>query len=96
MFIEKKETKKIAFLARIGLTEKEEEQFSKDLSNILKWMEELKKIDVKGIEPLRNVNEMQLIERDDAKVLKSKSQDELLSNAPEKNGKFFTVPKVIE
>ena len=96
MFIEKKVTKKIAFLARIGLTEKEEEQFSKDLSNILKWMEELKKIDVKGIEPLRIVNEMQLIERDDAKVLKSKSQDELLSNAPEKNGKFFTVPKVIE
>ena len=71
MFIEKKVTKKIAFLARIGLTEKEEEQFSKDLSNILKWMEELKKIDVKGIEPLRNVNEMQLIERNDAKVLKS-------------------------
>ncbi len=96
MFIEKKVTKKIAFLARIGLTEKEEEQFSKDLSNILKWMEELKKIDVKGIEPLRNVNEMQLIERNDAKVLKSISQDELLSNAPEKNGKFFTVPKVIE
>ena len=70
MFIEKKVTKKIAFLARIGLTEKEEEQFSKDLSNILKWMEELKKIDVKDIEPLRNVNETQLIERDDAKVLK--------------------------
>ena len=59
-------------------------------------MEELKKIDVKGIEPLRNVNEMQLIERNDEKVLKSISQDELLSNAPEKNGKFFTVPKVIE
>ena len=96
MFIEKKVTKKIAFLARIGLTEKEEEQFSKDLSNILKWMEELKKIDVKVIEPLRNVNEMQLIERNDEKVLKSISQDELLSNAPEKNGKFFTVPKVIE
>ena len=96
MFIEKKVTKKIAFLARIGLTEKEEEQFSKDLSNILKWMEELKKIDVKGIEPLRNVNEMQLIERNDAKVLKSISQDELLSNAPKKNGRFFTVPKVIE
>ena len=69
---------------------------SKDLSNILKWMEELKKIDVKGIEPLRNVNEMQLIERNDAKVLKSISQDELLSNAPKKNGRFFTVPKVIE
>ena len=96
MFIEKKVTKRIAFLARIGLTEKEEEQFSKDLSNILKWMEELKKIDVKGIEPLRNVNEIQLIERDDSKVLKNICQDEILLNAPKKNGNFFTVPKVIE
>ena len=96
MFIEKKVTNKIAFLARFGLTEKEEEQFSRDLSNILKWMEELKKVDVKNIEPLRNVNETQLIERDDAKSFKNISQDELLSNAPKKNGKFFTVPKVLE
>ena len=43
MLVDKKVTKKIAFLARIGLTEKEEEDFSKDLSNILKWMEDLKK-----------------------------------------------------
>ena len=36
MLIDKKVTKKIAFLARIGLSEKEEEEFSKDLSNINK------------------------------------------------------------
>ena len=46
MLIDKKVTKKISFLARIGLTEKEEEEFSKDLSNILKWMEDLQKVDV--------------------------------------------------
>ena len=44
MLIDKKVTKKIAFLARIGLSEKEEEEFSKDLSNILKWMEDLKQL----------------------------------------------------
>ena len=34
MLIDKKVTKKIAFLARIGLSEKEEEEFSEDLSNM--------------------------------------------------------------
>ena len=96
MLIDKKVTKKIAFLARIGLSEKEEEEFSKDLSNILKWMEDLKKIDVKDVEPLRNVNDIELLERKDIKFSKNIEQEKLLHNAPKKNGNFFTVPKVIE
>ena len=96
MLIHKKVTKKIAFLARIGLSEKEEEEFSKDLSNILKWMEDLKKIDVKDVEPLRNVNDIELLERQDSDFSKNIEQEQLLSNAPKKNGNFFTVPKVIE
>tara|TARA_B100000161_G_C33197975_1_gene258734 strand:+ start:212 stop:502 length:291 start_codon:yes stop_codon:yes gene_type:complete len=96
MSIDKKVTRKIAFLARIGLSEKEEIEFSKDLANILKWMEDLKKVDVKEIEPLRNVNDIQLLERVDKDFSKNIEQEELLSNAPKKNGNFFTVPKVIE
>ena len=96
MLIDKKVTKKIAFLARIGLTEKEEEEFAKDLSNILNWMDELKKIDVKNVEPLRNVNDIELLERDDTEFSKNIEQEKLLSNAPKKNGNFFTVPKVID
>ena len=96
MFIDKKVTKRISFLARIGLTEKEEEEFSKDLSNILKWMEDLQKVDVSNVEPLRNVNDIELLERNDKEFSKNVEQDELLSNAPKKNGNFFTVPKVIE
>ena len=96
MFIDRKVTKKIAFLARIGLSDKEEEEFSKDLSNILKWMEDLQKIDVKDVEPLRNVNDIQLLERKDTELSKNVEQAKLLKNAPKKNGNFFTVPKVIE
>ena len=96
MLIDKKVTKKIAFLARIGLTEKEEEEFSKDLSNILKWMEDLKRIDVKDLQPLRNVNDIELLEREDIEFSKNIKQEKLLHNAPKKNGNFFTVPKVIE
>ena len=96
MLIDKKVTKKIAFLARIGLTEKEAEDFSKDLSNILKWMEDLKKIDVKNVDPLRSVNDIELLEREDIDFSKNSDQRKLLANAPKKNGNFFTVPKVIE
>ena len=96
MLIDKKVTKKIAFLARIGLSEKEEKEFSKDLSNILKWMEDLQKVDVSNVEPLRNVNDIELLERNDSEFSKNIEQEELLSNAPQKNGNFFTVPKVIE
>ena len=96
MLIDKKITKKISFLARISLTEKEQEEFSKDLSNILLWMEDLKKIDVKDIEPIRNVNDSKLFEREDLNFSKTINQEEILLNAPKKNGNFFTVPKVIE
>ena len=96
MLIDKKVTKKISFLARIGLTKKEEEEFSKDLSNILKWMEDLKRIDVKDLQPLRNVNDIELLERDDTELAKNIEQEKLLNNAPKRNGNFFTVPKVIE
>ena len=74
MLIDKKVTKKIAFLARIGLSEKEEEEYSKDLSNILKWMEDLQKIDVKDVEPLRNVNDIELLEREDKDFSKNTEQ----------------------
>ena len=96
MLIDRKVTKKISFLARIYLSDKEEEEFSRDLSNILNWMEDLQKIDVSDVEPLRNVNDIDLLERQDSDFSKNIEQEQLLSNAPKKNGNFFTVPKVIE
>jgi aspartyl/glutamyl-tRNA(Asn/Gln) amidotransferase C subunit len=59
-------------------------------------MEDLQKVDVSNVEPLRNVNDIELLERNDSEFSKNIEQEELLSNAPQKNGNFFTVPKVIE
>ena len=86
MLINREITKKIAFLARIDLTEKEEEEFSKDLSNILQWMEDLKKVDVQDVEPIRNVNDSKLFEREDVDFSKTIDQEEILLNAPKKYG----------
>ena len=53
--INKEETKHIAGLARIGANEKEIEKFSKDLSSILDFVEQLKEIDVSGVEPTAHI-----------------------------------------
>ena len=96
MLIDIKITKRIAHLAKIELNEKEIEEYSKDLSNILSWMDELKKVDVKDIEPVTSVNDNKLFEREDLEFEDKVDKEEILLNAPDKNEDYFTVPKVIE
>ena len=96
MLIDYKITKRIANLAKIELNEKEIEEYSKDLSNILSWMDELKKVDVKGIEPVTSVNDNKLFEREDLEFEDKIEKKEILLNAPDKNEDYFIVPKVIE
>jgi aspartyl-tRNA(Asn)/glutamyl-tRNA(Gln) amidotransferase subunit C len=53
--ISKDEVKHIAALARIGLDEKDIEKFSRDLSSILDFIEQLKEVDVTEIEPTAHI-----------------------------------------
>ena len=96
MLIDIKITKRIAHLAKIELSEKEIEEYSKDLSNILSWMDELKKVDVKGIGPVTSVNDNKLFEREDLDFEDKVEKEEILLNAPDKSEDYFIVPKVIE
>ena len=96
MLIDIKITKRIAFLAKLELTDQEVEEYSKDLSHILSWMDELKKVDVTGIKPVTSVNENKLFEREDLEFQDKIEKKQILLNAPDKNEDYFTVPKVIE
>ena len=96
MLIDEKITRKIARLARIELNEEEVKEYSKDLSNILRWMEELKEVDVSNIEPITSVIKNELFEREDISNQDSVEQEKIMSNAPDKAANYFTVPKVIE
>ena len=96
MFIDEKITLKIASLAKLELTEKEIKEYSKDLTNILKWMEELKEVDVSNVQPVTSVTKNKLYEREDITYNNTVEQEKILLNAPEKVGEYFTVPKVIE
>ena len=96
MLIDEKITLKIASLAKLELTDQEIKEYSKDLTNILKWMEELKEVDVSNVEPVTSVTKNELYEREDIAYKNTVEQEKILLNAPEKVGKYFTVPKVIE
>ena len=96
MLIDEKITLKIASLAKIALTEQEIKEYSKDLTNILKWMEELKEVDVSNVQPVTSVTKNELYEREDIAYKNTVEQEKILLNAPEKVGEYFTVPKVIE
>ena len=96
MFIDEKITLKIASLAKLELTDQEIKEYSKDLTNILKWMEELKEVDVFNVQPVTSVTKNELYEREDIAYKNTVEQEKILLNAPEKVGEYFTVPKVIE
>ena len=96
MLIDEKITLKIASLAKLELTDQEIKEYTKDLTNILKWMEELKEVDVSNVQPVTSVTKNELYEREDNAYKNMVEQEKLLLNAPDKVGEYFTVPKVIE
>ena len=95
MSIDKATVAKIARLARIHVPEEDCEPLAGELSNILKWVEQLEAVDTKGVEPMTSVVEVTLPQRADA-VTDGDCADDIVANAPRHDDGFFVVPKVIE
>ncbi len=85
----------IARLARLELTDKEKELFGSQLNNILTHIEQLNRLDTSDIEPTSHVLEITNVLRED-RLRPSQSQDEALSNAPDRSGDHYRVPRIIE
>ena len=95
MSIDKNTVKHISKLARISLDEKNVDSLSKDLTSIMKFIENLNKLNTDKIVPLTSIINASLKSRKD-EVKDGKIRDQILKNSPEKNDEFFVVPKVIE
>ena len=95
MSIDKDTVKHISKLARISLDEKKIDSLSKDLTSIMKFIENLNKLNTDKIEPLSSIINASLKSRKD-EIKDGKIRDQILKNSPEKNDEFFVVPKVIE
>lgn len=91
----KMDIEKVAKLARLKLTDEEKETFGNQLEQILTHMEQLNRLDTKGVEPTSHAIPIHNAFRED-KTRPSSSKEELLKIAPETEGGYFRVPRIIE
>jgi aspartyl-tRNA(Asn)/glutamyl-tRNA(Gln) amidotransferase subunit C len=75
--------------------EAEVAQLQTELNSILGWIEQLNELDVTDVEPLTGAAQMALKMREDV-VTDGGIQEKILTNAPDRAGTFFAVPKVVE
>ena len=94
MKIDDKMIEKISGLANLEFGDVEKEKIRQDLEQILTFGEKLKELDTEDVEPLIYLSDNKNVLRED-KAVKTITHDEAMLNAPEKTGRFFKVPKVI-
>ena len=90
----KEEVVKISKLARIELTEAEVEKFQKELSTVLDYVDELKKVNVEGLEEVSQVTGLVNVQRED-KIEIADNREEILSQAPEVKDGYFKVKAIL-
>jgi aspartyl-tRNA(Asn)/glutamyl-tRNA(Gln) amidotransferase subunit C len=86
---------KIAALARLEVDPAERERMLRELQAILSYVEQLQAVDVTGIEPTSQVTEGDppALRPDEARPCDVR--DEVLAEAPDRDGDYFRVPQVV-
>jgi aspartyl-tRNA(Asn)/glutamyl-tRNA(Gln) amidotransferase subunit C len=95
MSVDKGTVRSIAKLARLALDDARAEAMVGELNGILTWVEQLKEVNVEGVQPLTSVVAQKLKMREDI-VTEGGNADALMTNAPGGEDHFFVVPKVVE
>ncbi|HLW68548.1 MAG TPA: Asp-tRNA(Asn)/Glu-tRNA(Gln) amidotransferase subunit GatC [Gemmataceae bacterium] len=95
MAIEKEQVQWVATLARLQLSDADLAKMTQQLSAILEYVDQLKKVPTDGVEPLAHPLKVSNVFRDDAPV-PSLTVDAALANAPDRTGDFFGVPPILD
>ncbi len=95
MEVSKKDVENIANLARLKIDESLVGKYAEQISNILKYIDKLKDVDVSGAELVSDASFNTNVLRDD-EIVKSGGPAVTLANAPERNNDCFQVPNTIK
>jgi aspartyl-tRNA(Asn)/glutamyl-tRNA(Gln) amidotransferase subunit C len=95
MSVDAATVRRIAHLARIAVTDAEVPHLQGELNAMLAFVEQLSEVDVEGVEPMTSVTPMEMKKRADV-VNDGQIADDVVRNAPQTQGHFFLVPKVVE
>lgn len=94
-YVETQDVQYIAHLARIRLKREQIDRLTKQLDEILDYVNQLKSVDTENVQSTSHVLPIKNVFREDT-VRRSILKEEALGNAPSIQGDFFKVPKVIE
>lgn len=94
MKLSPQEAGKVATLARLRLPEDTLERFAAQIGDILTYMETLNACDTASVEPLYGPVEHGTPLRED-QARKTCTRQDILANAPESDGRFFIVPRIV-
>jgi aspartyl-tRNA(Asn)/glutamyl-tRNA(Gln) amidotransferase subunit C len=86
--------KQVAHLARLTLSDEEVELFTRQLNDILNYVQKLNELDTTDVPAMAHVLELENAFREDA-VRDSLPLEEALANAPDRQKNSFAVPKII-
>lgn len=87
---------KLARLSHITLSDSEIDHFTAELANIIKYVDQLKSVDVSGLEPTDQVTGLVNVMREDEVIDYQATPNQLLKNAPSTVKNHIKVKRVIE
>ena len=93
--ISPEDVRHVARLARLAVSDEELERMRAEMSAILDYMDKLRALDTKGVEPTSHSVPLRNVMRED-EPMPSLPLDDMLANAPDRDGDTFRVPRIIE
>ena len=88
------DVRKVAHLARLDLPEDQIQIYTEQLEEILSYVDQLQEIDTENVPPTTRAVEVVNSMREDL-VEVNCSREEILNQAPHREGNFYRVPKII-
>jgi aspartyl-tRNA(Asn)/glutamyl-tRNA(Gln) amidotransferase subunit C len=105
MSVSEQDVDRVAELANLELTGSEKAQMLRDLNSVLGYFAQLNELDTSSVPPMEQVFRQITVAGESAataphlrpdEVAPSLSRDQVMACAPDTDGVFFRVPKVIE
>ena len=94
MAIDIEQVRKVANLARLELSETEQQQFTGQLNSILEYVQQLDELDTTDVPPTTRAIEVSNITRAD-QIQVFPERESILESAPDREEDFFKVPKIM-
>ena len=88
------DVRKVAKLARLDLPEETINTYTGQLERILEYVDPLQAVDTEGVAPTTRAVEVVNVTREDT-VVATEVREDLLDQAPQREGDFFRVPKIL-